>query len=877
MRCPAIAALPSWPGSGVSGVVARALLQVVAGHPGHDVSAFTPILPDLGIAAWPSHCRARQRMSWSTGPRVVGTVAGVVVVVAVGSSLLAALRGAWSPASCHRRRPGSTVGASRSGRWRRQLLLELVLELVLRPGGLDAGAPQLVGDEPEHQQPDAISTLPSAADAPAPVVRLGRPVPLRASACAHRPAARSRVGGAPSPGLADWSARQDATGIGRGRLRTDASRRSVPRRHAHGTRWSSCVDVVVAVLGSFPALAGATSTVAAGEIVLLRVPTAPARPPCCGCAPGCCRRACGTRARARARPRRPSATRSAPGSACSATRNGLYARPDRRRERHVLGRDGRRRPTTRSTAAIERLGLDGRLADVPVAQAVGRPAAAHRAGLPASPAAPSCGCSTSPTPASTPPAATSSTPSLRQAVAAGATVIVASHELERAGALATRVGRRRRRPGRRARHGAEASMSPSWRIARLVAGKDLRIERRSRVVINQVLPVRGVTMVLSVRLRPRHATDACSTVAPGLIWLAMLFSLLVLVQRAFAVEADDGALDALRVAGRRPGGIFLGKALALAVQLLGARGGAAASRRVVLYGADDPPAGSCCWSRRLAATCGLACVGTLYGGLAAGFTGRETLLPLLLLPVVAPVLIGATRAVEAALGTDGRRSSEGWPWVGLLAVFAVAFGVGGAGVRSADRGSYVSTDMSSTEPTDVPRHPSRTASTRRAPAPGAPASSASPRRDLGWSAPSGCCFSPADAEQERRGAHPVRPRPDRVGRLPGVHRHRARARRSTCSASSTRSGGTASPARAPRSAWRSWRSRWSPASLWGRLTWGVYWQWDARLTTTALLFVTLHRLPRRARPRRHATSSGPSAARSSACWSCSRSRSCTVA
>ena len=27
-------------------------------------------------------------------------------------------------------------------------------------------------------------------------------------------------------------------------------------------------------------------------------------------------------------------------------------------------------------------------------------------------------------------------------------------------------------------------------------------------------------------------------------------------------------------------------------------------------------------------------------------------------------------------------------------------------------------------------------------------------------------------------------------------------------------------------------------ALWGRITWGVYWQWDARLTTTALLFVT---------------------------------------
>ena len=38
-------------------------------------------------------------------------------------------------------------------------------------------------------------------------------------------------------------------------------------------------------------------------------------------------------------------------------------------------------------------------------------------------------------------------------------------------------------------------------------------------------------------------------------------------------------------------------------------------------------------------------------------------------------------------------------------------------------------------------------------------------------------------------------------------------------------------------------------SIWGRITWGVYWTWDARLTTTALLFVlylgylALRRLP----------------------------------
>ena len=54
---------------------------------------------------------------------------------------------------------------------------------------------------------------------------------------------------------------------------------------------------------------------------------------------------------------------------------------------------------------------------------------------------------------------------------------------------------------------------------------------------------------------------------------------------------------------------------------------------------------------------GVAATGTLYGVLAAGLRVRETLVPLLLLPVVSPVLLGATRAWEAAI--DGVPSTRG--------------------------------------------------------------------------------------------------------------------------------------------------------------------------------------------------------------------------
>lgn len=215
-----------------------------------------------------------------------------------------------------------------------------------------------------------------------------------------------------------------------------------------------------------------------------------------------------------------------------------------------------------------------------------------------------------------------------------------------------------------------------WRTARLIAAKDLRIERRSRVLTNQVLPFAGVTMVLFAFAL--DASNLLERVAPGLIWLATLFSLLVLVQRGFAIEADDGALDALRVAGVDPAAIYWGKSMALAAQLAVLEVVLVVAA-VLLYGAEVPAGGVVLLVTTLiTATCGLATVGTLYGGLTAGFTGRETLLPLLVLPVVAPVLIGATRAVESALGTDGAALSEGWPWIGLLCVFAVAFGVGGS-------------------------------------------------------------------------------------------------------------------------------------------------------------------------------------------------------
>ena len=79
-----------------------------------------------------------------------------------------------------------------------------------------------------------------------------------------------------------------------------------------------------------------------------------------------------------------------------------------------------------------------------------------------------------------------------------------------------------------------------WREIPLVLGKDLRIEVRSRVLVNQVAPFTLLVIVLF-----GFALDADTTTlrsfSAGLFWVAVLLSALLAIQRAFAIESADGA------------------------------------------------------------------------------------------------------------------------------------------------------------------------------------------------------------------------------------------------------------------------------------------------------------------------------------------------
>lgn len=206
-----------------------------------------------------------------------------------------------------------------------------------------------------------------------------------------------------------------------------------------------------------------------------------------------------------------------------------------------------------------------------------------------------------------------------------------------------------------------------WREAALVVGKDLRIESRSRVALSQILPF-GLIVILLFAFALDPDRGILERAAPGLFWIAVLLASLLAIGRAFATEEQHNARDGLRLAGLDGAAIFLGKAAAIALELL-ALEVVLGTGVVLLYDVNVHGIGILILTA-VAATIGLASTGTLYGVLAAGLRLRETLLPLLLLPVLAPVMLGATRAFEDGLeGAPG----DAWPWVALLGIFAVLY------------------------------------------------------------------------------------------------------------------------------------------------------------------------------------------------------------
>jgi heme exporter protein B len=198
-----------------------------------------------------------------------------------------------------------------------------------------------------------------------------------------------------------------------------------------------------------------------------------------------------------------------------------------------------------------------------------------------------------------------------------------------------------------------------WQATLTIARKDLRAEIRSRELVNTM----GLFALLSVlifsfaleldRLARQEAVS-------GVLWVTLVFASILGLNRSLAMEREQGSFDALLMAPISRGAIFAGKLLAnfsftLIVGLI------MLPLMTLLY--NMPVIQPWIVVLLLLGTAGFSTVGTLLAAMTVQTRARESLLPIVMLPMALPVLIAAVRASTALLNDAPLEDWIAWPQI----------------------------------------------------------------------------------------------------------------------------------------------------------------------------------------------------------------------
>jgi heme exporter protein B len=200
-------------------------------------------------------------------------------------------------------------------------------------------------------------------------------------------------------------------------------------------------------------------------------------------------------------------------------------------------------------------------------------------------------------------------------------------------------------------------MSGYVRDAAALARKDLLLELRGR----DTLPAMALFVVaMLVAFRFALSGDDPDAAA-GLLWLAILFTALLGLGRAFVAEREQGVLDALVLAPCDRSAIWVGKVLATLAFLVVVE--------LIALPAFALFFGGLGWTTVAAvalADIGICAVGTLLAAMAVAGRARELLLPLLFLPLALPILVGGVGATVV---------DDASAYLGFLALYDGVFAI----------------------------------------------------------------------------------------------------------------------------------------------------------------------------------------------------------
>jgi len=205
--------------------------------------------------------------------------------------------------------------------------------------------------------------------------------------------------------------------------------------------------------------------------------------------------------------------------------------------------------------------------------------------------------------------------------------------------------------------------------------KELRVELRTLESVPGMSLFAVSTFVVFHFALNRTTVDG--DLAAGVLWVTLLFAAMLGVNRLFVADAEQGGFDGFLLAPVDRTAMLIAKALALLAYLVMLELIAVPAFALLLLG---PPLGQM-FPGLLAvlalADLGLAIIGTLVAALAVRTRARDLLGPLLALPLLVPIVIGAARATSPLLvaGHPGQVGGPPFRWLLLLGLYDLVFGL----------------------------------------------------------------------------------------------------------------------------------------------------------------------------------------------------------
>jgi len=203
-------------------------------------------------------------------------------------------------------------------------------------------------------------------------------------------------------------------------------------------------------------------------------------------------------------------------------------------------------------------------------------------------------------------------------------------------------------------------------IALAVARKDIASEWRTR----EIVPALAQFIVLALVIANfgfQFDSHNAPAIAPGVLWMALVFAGLVAFGRAFAAEREQASLEAMLMTPATPAAIFAGKALAAGLLLVICE--AVLLPALALFFAVPLTFDEV--SAVLLATVGMAVLGCLFAAMVARVRARELLLPLLTLPLWIPFVVIGGQAVQSAMNGGSTTNSANGLLLDLDILFVV--------------------------------------------------------------------------------------------------------------------------------------------------------------------------------------------------------------